>query len=157
MEELVKLLIEKEKTISLMESCTGGGISNAITNIPDASKVIKFSAVTYSNEFKIKMGVSESIINQYTVYSMEVAREMAKTISLYTSSSYGVGVTGKLKKSDPNNPFGADDIVYLSIYDSDNKENYDIKINLTHGTRRDNKEEIIHYFVDKMLEILKKQ
>ena len=157
MEELVKLLIEKEKTISLMESCTGGGISNAITSIPDASKVIKFSAVTYSNEFKIKMGVPESIINQYTVYSMEVAREMAKTISLYTSSNYGVGVTGKLKKSDPNNPFGADDVVYLSIYDSDNKENYDIKINLTHDTRRDNKEEIIHYFVDKMLEILKKQ
>lgn len=157
MEELVKLLIEKEKTISLMESCTGGGISNAITNIPDASKVIKFSAVTYSNEFKIKMGVPESIINQYTVYSMEVAREMSKIISLYTGSSYGVGITGKLKKSDPNNPFGADDIVYLSIYDSNNKENYDIKISLTHDTRKDNKEEIIHYFVDKMLEILKKQ
>ena len=140
-----------------MESCTGGGISNAITNIPDASKVIKFSAITYSNEFKIKMGVPESIINQYTVYSKEVAREMAKTICVYTASNYGVGVTGKLKKSDPNNPFGDDDVVYLSIYDSDNKENYDIKINLTCDTRRDNKEEIMHYFVNKMLEILKKQ
>ena len=85
MERVVKKLIELNKTISTMESCTGGGIANAITNIPDASKVIKFSAVTYSNEYKIKMGVSSELIDKYSVYSIEVAREMAKTISLFTN------------------------------------------------------------------------
>ena len=54
---VVEKLIEDKKTISTMESCTGGGVANAITNIEGASSILKFSAVTYSNEFKIKMGV----------------------------------------------------------------------------------------------------
>ena len=113
MERVVKKLIELNKTISTMESCTGGEIVNAITNIPDASKVIKFSAVTYSNEYKIKMGVSEELINKYSVYSMEVANDMAMKIVNYTNSNYGVGITGKLKKIDENNLFGEDDFIYL--------------------------------------------
>ena len=55
MQQLVHMLIDKNKTIATMESCTGGALANEITNVSDASKVIKFSAVTYSNEFKIKM------------------------------------------------------------------------------------------------------
>lgn len=155
MQELVKLLIEKERTISTMESCTGGAIVNEITSIPDASKVIKFSAVTYSNEYKIKMGVNEELINKYTVYSMEVARNMAKTICLFTDSNYGIGVTGKLKKFDDNNPFGEDDVVYLSIYDRDHNLYFNEKIKLNTNTRGEMKKEIIHHFVDKMLNITK--
>ena len=122
MERVVEKLIKNNKTISTMESCTGGAIANAITNIPNASKVINFSAITYSNEYKIKMGVSEELINKYSVYSMEVANAMSKSIVNYTNSNYGVGVTGKLKKIDENNLFGEDDIVYLSIYDKDNDQ-----------------------------------
>ena len=58
MEEIIKKLTKLDKTISTMESCTGGGLANAITNIEGASEVFKYGAVTYSNEFKIKMGVS---------------------------------------------------------------------------------------------------
>ena len=43
--EIVKILTEKNKTISTMESCTGGGVANAITNIEGASEILKFSAV----------------------------------------------------------------------------------------------------------------
>lgn len=57
MEEIVKLLREKNKTISMMESATGGAISNEITNVEGASEVFSFSAVTYSNYYKIKFGV----------------------------------------------------------------------------------------------------
>ena len=153
MERVVKKLIELNKTISTMESCTGGGIANAITNIPNASKVIKFSAVTYSNEFKIKMGVSEELINKYSVYSMEVANSMAKTIVNYTNSNYGVGVTGKLKKIDENNLFGDDDLVYLSIYDKDNDKFYNKKIKLLFDTRIDNKNQIINEFIELFLNI----
>ena len=77
-EEIVKKLIEKKLTISTMESCTGGGIANEITNISGASEVLKVSYVTYSNEAKIKFGVPEKIIEKYTVYSKETAIEMAK-------------------------------------------------------------------------------
>ena len=52
MEEIIEKLIKNNKTISTMESCTGGGVANAITNISGASEVLKFSAVTYSNELK---------------------------------------------------------------------------------------------------------
>ena len=62
LEEIVKILTEQNKTVSTMESCTGGALANAITNVPGASEILKFSAVTYSNEFKIKMGVPKSII-----------------------------------------------------------------------------------------------
>ena len=153
MQRVIEKLINSGKTISTMESCTGGGISNAITNIPDASKVIKFSAVTYSNEYKIKMGVSEELINKYSVYSMEVASDMAKKISLFTSSSYGVGVTGKLKKPDENNMFGSDDLVYLSIYDAINDKYYNKEIKLNFDTRIDNKNQIITEFIDLFLNI----
>ena len=62
--EIIKILTEKNKTISTMESCTGGGVANAITNIEGASEVLKFSAVTYSNEYKIKMGIDANIIDK---------------------------------------------------------------------------------------------
>ena len=73
MDEVVKILTEKHKTIATMESCTGGGVVNAITNIEGASEVLKFSAVTYSNEYKIKMGVDSQIIDKYSFYSMETS------------------------------------------------------------------------------------
>ncbi len=153
MERVIKKLIEENKTISTMESCTGGGIINAITNIPNASSIVKFSAVTYANEFKIKMGVNEELINKYSVYSIEVARDMAKTISFYANANYGVGVTGKLKKRDENNLFGEDDVVYLSIYDRNNDKYYDERIKLRFNNRVDNKKQIINTFVEKILNI----
>lgn len=155
MKELVNLLIRKNLSVSTMESCTGGGLANAITNIPDASKVISFSAVTYSNEAKIKMGVSKETIDKYCVYSKEVAKEMAKTISEYAGSSYGIGVTGKLKKSDENNLSGEDDLVYYCIYDRINDVYYEDNLYVTHDNRIDNKQEVINKIVEKMLEIIK--
>jgi len=153
MKRVVKKLIDNNKTISVMESCTGGGIANAITNIPDASKVIKFGAVTYSNEFKIKMGVQPELINKYSVYSKEVARDMARNICLFTNSNFGVGVTGKLKKVDENNLIGENDIVFLSIYDLDDDKYYDIRIKLCFDNRVDNKKQIIEEFVNNFLKI----
>ena len=87
MKQIIDLLKEKNKTISTMESCTGGGVANAITNIEGASEVLRYSAVTYSNEYKIKMGVDEKVIDKYSVYSMETAIEMAKNISNRTNMS----------------------------------------------------------------------
>ena len=84
---LVNKLIDNNITISTMESCTGGGVSNAITNIEGASEILRFSAVTYSNEYKIKMGVSPDVIDKYSVYSQECADEMSFNISKFSNSS----------------------------------------------------------------------
>ena len=111
MKEIVNKLISLNKTISTMESCTGGAVSNSITNVDGASEAFNFGAVTYSNFFKEKMGVSKEVIDKYSVYSMETAQEMSKNISLFTDSNYGVGVTGKLNRVDKNNKFGDDNLV----------------------------------------------
>ena len=103
MKEIVKRLIKLNKTISTMESCTGGFLANEITNIEGSSEVFKYSAVTYSNEYKIKMGVNKKVIDKYTVYSKETANEMSKNISDFTSSNYGVGITGQINRIDKRN------------------------------------------------------
>ncbi len=156
LEEIVKILTKQNKTVSTMESCTGGCLANAITNIPGASEILKFSAVTYSNEFKIKMGVPKEIIDTYSVYSIETAIEMSKKISEFTNSNYGIGITGKLNRVDPHNLSGDDNsTVYFNIYNKDNNTNYNGSLKVTKETRKENKEEVINLIVDKLYEIIK--
>ena len=76
MKEIVELLIKKHKTIATMESCTGGFIASSITDIEGASEVLRFSAITYSNEYKIKLGVSAKTIDTYSVYSHDGSRRV---------------------------------------------------------------------------------
>ena len=153
MERVVKKLINDNKTISTMESCTGGGIANAITNIPDASKVIKFSAVTYSNEYKIKMGVSKDIIDTYTVYSMETAKAMSKAISEFTNSDYGVGVTGQINRVDPANIVGNSNQIYVSVYDKEKERYYTRILTALDAERKANKD----YIVDVVRDIIENE
>ena len=154
MKKIVDLLIEKKKTISFMESCTGGGCANSVTNIEGASEVLKFSAVTYSNEYKNKMGVSMDTIDKYSVYSMEVAIEMSNNIAKFSNSNYGVGITGKLNRVDINNPRGLDNVVFISIYDKDNDTYYNASIEVLKSSRSDNKELVINKIKEMLLEII---
>lgn len=154
MKKIVQKLKEKNKTISTMESCTGGGVVNSITNIEGASDVLKFSCVTYSNEYKIKMGVSGDVIDKYSVYSIETAMEMSKSISLFTNSNYGIGITGKLNRVDKNNLHGKNNVVFISIYDKDNIKFYNYDLEVNKYSRKENKEVIINLIVDKLLEII---
>lgn len=154
MEEIIQKLTLKKETISVMESCTGGALANALTNVPGSSEVFKFGAVTYSNEFKIKMGVKSSLIDKYTVYSLEVARGMAKVISEFTSSDYGIGVTGKLNKPDVYNMTGNDSLVFVSIYERKNNKYDDLKILVSSENREINKNEVLNQIQTKLLEIL---
>lgn len=157
LDKIVKMLKEKNKYVSTMESCTGGGLVNAITNIPGASEILKFSAVTYSNEFKIKMGVPKETIDTYSVYSLETAIDMSKKISEFTNSNYGIGITGKLNRADINNLAGDDNMVYFSIYNKDTNTNYNDSIRVSKSSREENKDEVITKIVNNFYEILKKE
>lgn len=117
--EIVNKLIEKKLTIATMESCTGGGIANEITNISGASAIIKESYVTYCNEAKIKHGVPEEVIDTYSVYSIETAIEMAKAVKINTGSNYSIGVTDQLGRIDPSNPEEKLNHVWFAILDKD--------------------------------------
>lgn len=115
--KIVSKLIEKKLTIATMESCTGGGVANEITNISGASSVLKESYVTYCNEAKIKQGVSKEIIAEFTVYSFQTAVEMANAVKKQAHSDIGIGVTGQLGRIDPANPIGSRNCVWFAIVD----------------------------------------
>lgn len=151
MYEVVNKLIQLNKSISTMESCTGGYIANSITNIPGASDIFMFGAVTYSNEYKIRMGVDSKLIDKYSVYSIEVANNMSMTIANYTNSDYGVGITGKLNRADKNNISGEDNVVYVSIYDRINDKYYNDIVTVLYDDRCKNKEMVLNS-VKKLLE-----
>lgn len=148
MKEVIEKLISVNKTISTMESCTGGSLSNDITNIEDSSKVFNFGAVTYSDEYKIKLGVNKEVIDKYTVYSKEVSNEMSKSICNYTNSNYGIGITGRLDNSS---------IVYISIYDKDNDKYYNQTLTTSNKNRKENKEIIIKIIIDMFKTIIKEE
>lgn len=153
--KMVQKLIFLKKTISVMESCTGGSLANEITNVSGSSEIFKFGAVTYSNDFKLKFGVLEKSIKTFSVYSKQVSKEMSINISKYVNSDFGIGITGKLKKYDPNNNFGEDDVVFFSIFEREKKLVHNYSLKLTKETREENKQDILTAIAFKMLEILK--
>lgn len=94
-EELVRLLIEKKFTISFAESCTGGKMAAAIVDVPDASKVLNASFVTYANEAKMKYAnVSEETLDKYGAVSEETAIEMATGTAKANNADVAVGISG---------------------------------------------------------------
>ena len=155
MKEVVELLIKKHKRIATMESCTGGFIASCITDIEGASEILSFSAVTYSNEYKIKLGVNKETIDVYSVYSKEVAEEMAKNAANIALSDYGIGITGKINRSDKNNLYGDDNKIYYSIYDKTNDKFYDFELTAIDDTRYNNKILIKNNIVTSLLNIIK--
>ena len=150
LQKIIAKLSESEMTISTMESCTGGALASLITDISGASKVFKYGAVTYSNEYKIKMGVSSEVIDKYSVYSMETAREMARAISIFTSSDFGIGITGKLGEVDPNNLFGDNNRVFICIYDRENDKYIDLDAYVNSSDRVDDKKEVLEFIVENL-------
>lgn len=146
-------LIKRGETIATMESCTGGGVANQITNVEGASEVLKYSAVTYSNQYKIKMGVDSDVIDKYSVYSMETAHEMALNISKFANSDFGVGITGKLNRADEANNFGKDNEVFVSIYYKE--KYYDLDICVDRKTRKQNKDVVINEIIILLEKLLK--
>ncbi len=150
--KIIKKLTKEKLTIATMESCTGGGEVNAITCIEGASEVLKYSAVTYSNEYKIKMGVDPKVIDKYSVYSIETAHEMAFNISKFANANIGIGITGKLNRADISNNYGKDNEVFFSIYY--NNKYYDTSIIVDKKTRRKNKNILIELIIDSLEELL---
>lgn len=155
MTEVVKKLDELHKTISTMESCTGGRVASEITNISGASDILKFSAVTYSSEYKIKMGVLSETIEKYTVYSPNVAREMSKSISEFSNSNYGVGITGKMDVIEDKQKRLENNKIYISIYDKDNDIYYEEIVIGEYLNRVENKTKVVNAIINKLIEIIK--
>lgn len=84
-----------EKTVALAESCSGGLLANALTDVPGASKVFAGSAVCYTNDAKVNiLGVPECLIAQHGAVSAECAEAMAVAAAEKFGADYGLAVTG---------------------------------------------------------------
>lgn len=153
--EIVGKLSSENKTIATMESCTGGQLASEITNISGASEILKESYITYSNEAKIKCGVSKDIIKKYTVYSAETAVEMANAVCKLAGSDIGVGITGQLGRIDPNNPGANDNEVWYAMKFKGHDACLVRKLTiLRETTRAEKKKIVVEAIVDTLYELL---
>ena len=89
------LLLERDLRLCTAESCTGGLLSKAITDIPGSSKFYRGGVVAYSNELKINLlGVSPETIDKYGAVSRETAVEMAECAAVRMSCEVALSTTG---------------------------------------------------------------
>ena len=91
----VRLLSERNQTVSFAESCTGGRISAAMTAVPGASAVLGYGFVTYANEAKESvLGVSPELLEAHGAVSSEVVQSMALGALEQAQSDWAISVTG---------------------------------------------------------------
>ncbi len=112
-----KLLNERGLQISVAESCTGGLISNRITNIPGSSTFFERGYITYSNAAKVELlNVDEDVIQQYGAVSHQVAMQMAQGVRAVCGTDIGLSITGILGPTGatPTKPVG---LVYIGVCD----------------------------------------
>ncbi len=96
MEEVVgKLLVKRRETLSVAESCTGGLISQRLTDISGSSAYFIEAVVAYANEAKTNaLGVALEIIETHGAVSAETAEAMAKGMRERAKTDYAISITG---------------------------------------------------------------
>ncbi|HCX64877.1 MAG TPA: competence/damage-inducible protein A [Eubacteriaceae bacterium] len=115
-EKVVKLLLEKKATITLAESCTGGRIASALTEIPGVSGSFLLGLVTYSNQAKEQqLGVKKETLKTHGAVSRQCAEEMALGLVERCPSDIAVVTTGIAgpEGASAEKPVG---LVYIGIY-----------------------------------------
>lgn len=90
-----RLLIGRNETLAVAESCTGGLISNLLTDVPGSSAYFLFGGVTYSNEAKMKvLNVAPETIQTVGAVHEKTAEEMAAGARLISGATYGISTSG---------------------------------------------------------------
>jgi len=114
---VARMLFERGLTIAVAESCTGGLISNMLTNISGSSKFYERGIISYSNASKVEiLKVSEDTITQNGAVSLEVARQMAEGIKSISGTDLGLATTGIMGPTGGSSekPLG---LVYIGLCD----------------------------------------
>ncbi|MFW2541676.1 CinA family protein [Primorskyibacter sp. 2E107] len=93
--ELLDVALAAGKTVTCAESCTGGKVAAAITDIAGSSAIFERGFVTYSNDAKQEMlGVSRAALEAHGAVSEEVAREMAQGARTKSGADVAVAISG---------------------------------------------------------------
>ena len=150
--KFIYLCIKNNICVNLAESCTGGLISSKIIEVADASKVLKYSIVTYSNESKKNfLKVPIKILKNYGAVSQETAWYMVKALSKEKDINFSMAVTGIAGPSggSKDKPVG---LVFFSfLYD---KKDILVKKKLFKGSRNIIREKAANYALKKSISII---
>jgi nicotinamide-nucleotide amidase len=93
--QILELAVEKGFSVSSAESCTGGMVAAALTDLPGASVMFDRGFITYSNAAKIDLlGVSQDALTQDGAVSERVAREMAEGARDRSGVTFAISITG---------------------------------------------------------------
>ncbi len=94
-ETVSNLLIKMGLSLAVAESCTGGNLSDAITDTPGSSGYMRGSIIAYDNSIKVEtLGVHKKVLNESGAVSKPVALQMAKNIAQMMKSDIGISTTG---------------------------------------------------------------
>ena len=94
-EKTARMLIAQKKTVAVAESCTGGLLAAALTDIPGASEFFRGGAVTYATETKTEiLGVPAELISRFGVVSAECAEAMARGAAEKFRADFALSTTG---------------------------------------------------------------
>lgn len=93
--QINNLMVKEGLTLSVAESCTGGLLSDRITNVPGASNYFMGGVIAYNNDIKINiLRVPFNIIYTYGAVSGKTALAMAKGVKDLFDTEVGIGITG---------------------------------------------------------------
>ncbi|OLS13440.1 MAG: protein CinA [Promethearchaeota archaeon CR_4] len=93
--KVIAKFLQQGWTLAVVESCTGGLLSDTLTNIDGSSKIFLGSIITYSPEAKIKLcNAKESTISRFGTVSSQVTMEIAEGVKERLSSVVAMGITG---------------------------------------------------------------
>ena len=152
--KLTLLLIEKNKTVSTMESCTAGQIASLLTDTEGSSAVFKGAYIPYSNQVKVHLGIHADTIEKYGVYSVQTSEAMAAKCREFFRTDLGIGITGSFGNADPCNPDSVPGEVYFSINTAEGSSSYHYSVP-RQESRLDYKLYIAGIVADKLLEMIK--
>lgn len=93
--DVVRSLLQNNRTVATAESCTGGMVASALVDVPGCSEILHESYVTYSDEAKHRiLGVSSDTLRTCSAVSEQCALEMAEGVRRISGADYGVSTTG---------------------------------------------------------------
>lgn len=134
---VVLALKQKSMTVATAESCTGGGVSHAITDIAGSSTVFGCGICAYSNEIKQKLlNVKKTTLDEYGAVSSQTAEEMAKGSRNVSGADIGIGITGIAGPDGGtiDKPVG---LVYISVDSDAYSETKKLMLSRGHKDERD--------------------
>ena len=113
--KIISLIKRKKMKLAIVESCTGGMLSSAITSVSGSSKVFNLGLVTYSNQAKTSiLKVPQKIIKKYGAVSAQCCLAMVNNLSKISNSKVCISITGIAgpKGGSKQKPVG---LVYIGI------------------------------------------